>query len=73
MLIRKDGTSIIPENLTDEDIKLSRWNILEYLDSEAQIIGHLEAVLRGCHSEAGRLANLLKKPPTGGFSENCQF
>jgi DNA-binding phage protein len=58
MLTRKDGTPITPDSLTDEDAKLSRWNVLEYLDSEAQITGHLEAVLEDapgdihCYSRA---------------------
>jgi hypothetical protein len=37
MLTHKDGTLITPDNLTDEDVALAPWNILEYLDSEEKM------------------------------------
>ena len=48
MLTREDGTPITIDNLTDEDVALSPWNILEHLDSEEEIAGYLEAALEEC-------------------------
>jgi len=45
MLTRKDGTPITPDNLTDEDVALSPWNVLDRLDSEERIAGYLQAAL----------------------------
>ena len=44
MLTREDGTIVTIDNLTDEDVALSDWNILEHLDSEEEIVGYLEGV-----------------------------
>jgi probable addiction module antidote protein len=44
MLTRRDGTPVTPDNLTDEDVALSRFNILEDLDSEDEIKDFLEGV-----------------------------
>jgi probable addiction module antidote protein len=44
MLTREDGTPITPDNLTDEDVALSRWTILDHLDSEENIASFLEGV-----------------------------
>jgi len=48
MLTRRDGTPVTIDNLTDEDVALSPWNILEHLDSEEEIAGYLEAALEEC-------------------------
>jgi len=48
MLTRRDGTPVTIENLTDEDVALSRWNILEHLGSEEEIADYLEAALEEC-------------------------
>ena len=45
MLTRKDGTPITPDNLTDEDVRLSRWSIFDRLTSEERISGYLRAAL----------------------------
>ncbi|MCL1893260.1 MAG: hypothetical protein FWG02_03340 [Holophagaceae bacterium] len=45
MLTRTDGTPITPDNLTDEDVKLSRWNVLDSLATEEDIAGYLHAAL----------------------------
>lgn len=45
MLTRKDGTPITPDNLTDEDVRLSRWNLLDSLATEEDIAGYLHAAL----------------------------
>jgi DNA-binding phage protein len=44
MLTRKDGTTITPDNITDEDVALSRWTILDHLDSEEKIASFLEGI-----------------------------
>jgi probable addiction module antidote protein len=45
MLTRKDGTPVTPENLTDEDVKLSRWNLLDSLATEEDIALYLQAAV----------------------------
>ena len=60
MLIRKDGTPITPENLTNEDVALARWNVLEHLDSEEEITGFLEAVLEEGGGERSIRRSLVK-------------
>jgi probable addiction module antidote protein len=45
MLTRKDGTLITPDNLTDEDISLSPWNVLDDLGTEEDIALYLQAAL----------------------------
>jgi probable addiction module antidote protein len=45
MLTRKDGTPITPENLTDEDVKLSRWSIFDSLATEEDIALYLQAAM----------------------------
>jgi probable addiction module antidote protein len=64
MLVRKDGTSITPDNLTDRDVALSPWNILEYLDTEEEIREYLEGVaqdIREGECEASFFAIALVK------------
>jgi probable addiction module antidote protein len=46
MLKRKDGTPITPDNLTDEDVALSPWNILEYLDTEEEIVEYIQGTIQ---------------------------
>jgi len=45
MLTRKDGTPITPDNLTDEDVALSPWNVLDNLATEEDIALYLKAAL----------------------------
>jgi len=42
MLTREDGTLIAIDNLTDEDVKISRHNVFYRLDSEGRIANFLE-------------------------------
>jgi len=60
MLTRKDGTPITPDNLTDEDVALSPWNVLEFLDSEEEIKGFLEGVIEEGGDEACIGSSLVK-------------
>jgi probable addiction module antidote protein len=60
MLTRKDGTPITPDNLTDEDVALTRWNVLEHLDSEEEITGFLEAVIEEGGGERSIRKSLVK-------------
>jgi probable addiction module antidote protein len=60
MLTRKDGTPITPDSLTDEDVALSPWNVLEYLDSEEEIKGFLEGVVEEGGDDASISRSLVK-------------
>jgi DNA-binding phage protein len=44
-MLREDGTLITPENLTDEDIEIEPWNVLEFLLNDDKIKAFLEAAL----------------------------
>jgi len=45
MLTRKDGTPITVDNLTDEDVAITRWNVLDDLATEEDIAGYLRAAI----------------------------
>jgi probable addiction module antidote protein len=45
MVTRKDGTRVTVDNLTDEDVALSPWNILDSLGTEEDIALYIEAAL----------------------------
>ena len=45
MLTRKDGTPVTIDNLTDEDVVLTRWNVLDDLATEEDIAGYLQAAI----------------------------
>jgi len=51
-MLREDGTLITPENLSDEDIKSRRWNILERLKNEEKIKKFLAAALEEAPDDA---------------------
>jgi probable addiction module antidote protein len=46
MLTRKDGTIVTEFNLTDADVALTRFNILESLDTEEEIRDYLEGTIQ---------------------------
>jgi probable addiction module antidote protein len=45
VLTREDGTQVTIDNLTNEDVALSPWSVLDRLDSEERIAGYLRAAL----------------------------
>jgi len=65
MLTRRDGTPVTIDNITDEDVALTRWNLLEHLESEEDITGFLEAVIE--EGGAAQLPRALTKAAQARF------
>jgi len=60
-MLRKDGTLVTAENITDEDAKLSPWNVLELLTDDDEIKAFLEAALEEAPSDMAFYSRCLVK------------